>query len=57
MVLERCSLITSNSIVGAGSIVTKNIDTKGVYAGIPARFIHMLSETENEDLLLDTSMS
>lgn len=55
MVLEGCSLITSNSIIGAGSIVTKDIESKGLYAGVPARCIRMLPDAEKEELLTDTS--
>ena len=31
--------ICSNVVIGAGAVVTKNIDKPGVYAGNPARFI------------------
>ena len=31
--------ITSGCVVGAGSVVTKNLDVKGIYAGNPARLI------------------
>lgn len=50
MILEGCSQITSGSVVGAGSIVTKDIHTKGLYAGVPAHFIRMRSEAEKEEV-------
>lgn len=31
--------ICNNVVIGAGSVVTKNIDQPGVYAGNPAKFI------------------
>lgn len=31
--------ICSNSVIGAGSVVTKNIDQAGTYVGVPARLI------------------
>ena len=31
--------ISSNIIIGAGSVVTKSLQKPGVYAGVPARFI------------------
>jgi acetyltransferase-like isoleucine patch superfamily enzyme len=31
--------ICDNVVIGAGSVVTKNIDKSGVYAGNPAKFI------------------
>jgi acetyltransferase-like isoleucine patch superfamily enzyme len=31
--------ICDNVVIGAGSVVTKNIDTPGVYAGNPAKFL------------------
>ncbi|MAJ86039.1 MAG: UDP-3-O-(3-hydroxymyristoyl)glucosamine N-acyltransferase, partial [Candidatus Pelagibacter sp.] len=34
--------ICSKVIIGAGSVVTKNIDKSGVYAGNPAKFIRKL---------------
>lgn len=36
--------ICSNVVIGAGSVVTKDIKTSGVYAGNPARFIKTLSD-------------
>lgn len=32
-------VIGDNSIIGAGSIVTKNIPDNEVWAGVPAKFI------------------
>lgn len=54
IILEGCSQIASDSIIGAGSIVTKDIDIKGLYLGVPARFKRMLPESEKEELLADT---
>jgi acetyltransferase-like isoleucine patch superfamily enzyme len=34
--------ICDNVVIGAGTVVTKNIDKTGVYAGNPARFIRNL---------------
>ena len=31
--------VGSNCVIGAGSIVTKDLPSNGVYAGIPARYI------------------
>ncbi len=31
--------ICSNSVIGAGAVVTKDIDKPGIYAGNPAKFI------------------
>lgn len=35
--------ICNNVVIGAGSVVTKNINAPGVYAGNPAKFIKTLS--------------
>ena len=34
--------ISEGCVIGAGSVVTKNLDKKGVYAGNPARLIRKL---------------
>ncbi len=34
--------ICSGSIIGAGSVVTKNIKKKGIYAGNPAKFLRKI---------------
>jgi acetyltransferase-like isoleucine patch superfamily enzyme len=34
--------ITDHVVIGAGAVVTKNIDKPGVYAGNPARLIRAL---------------
>ncbi|GAA3535785.1 transferase [Aeromicrobium flavum] len=34
--------IAPGTVVGAGSLVTKSLETPGVYAGVPARFIRPL---------------
>ena len=34
--------IASGCVIGAGSVVTKNCDIKGIYAGNPARLIRKL---------------
>ena len=36
--------IGNNVVIGAGSVVTKNLPSDGVYAGCPARFIESISE-------------
>lgn len=35
--------ICDNVVIGAGSVVTKNIDNPGVYAGNPAKFLRKIS--------------
>ena len=35
--------ICHNSVIGAGAVVTKNIKTPGIYAGVPAKKIKELS--------------
>ncbi|MBE2170230.1 MULTISPECIES: acyltransferase [unclassified Cobetia] len=39
IITENCTEIGSNSIVAAGSVVTKNIPSGCLYAGNPAKFI------------------
>lgn len=39
--------ICDRVVIGAGSVVTKDIDRPGVYAGNPARFLRPLQEKEN----------
>ena len=34
--------IVSGAVIGAGSIVTKNINKKGIYAGNPAKFLRKI---------------
>ena len=34
--------ICKGSVIGAGSVVTKNIKKKGIYAGNPAKFIRKI---------------
>lgn len=36
--------IGDNVVVGAGSIVTKSLESNGIYAGVPARKIKTLEE-------------
>lgn len=38
-VLEGASVIASNSIIGAGAVLTKSIEVSGIYAGVPARLV------------------
>ncbi len=40
--------ICDNAVVGAGSVVTKDIDEPGVYAGNPARFLSPLPSRAGE---------
>ena len=39
--------ITSQSIIGIGSVVTKNLTKKGIYYGSPARFKREKKKNEN----------
>ena len=36
--------ICKGAVVGAGSVVTKDINVKGIYAGNPAKLIRILDE-------------
>ena len=36
--------ICHNAVIGAGAVVTKNINTPGIYAGVPAKKIKELSD-------------
>ena len=36
--------IGKNSIIGAGSVVTKNVEPNSIYAGNPAKFVKKLDE-------------
>ena len=38
--------IGKNSIIGAGSVVTKNVEPNSIYAGNPAKFVKKLDEQE-----------
>jgi len=42
--------IGDNVVIGAGSVVTKNLESNGVYAGVPAKFIKSLSDYKNSSL-------
>ena len=37
-VVHNCKSITDNIVVAAGSVVSRNLDNSGIYAGNPARF-------------------
>lgn len=37
--------ICAGSVIGAGSVVTRDISIRGVYAGVPARLIRRLGES------------
>jgi len=39
-------IIGENCLVGAGSVVTKNTNPKGVYIGVPAQYIEDVKEEE-----------
>jgi len=41
-------IIGENCLIGAGSVVTKNTNPKGVYIGVPARYI---KEVEKDEIL------
>jgi acetyltransferase-like isoleucine patch superfamily enzyme len=40
--------ICSNVVIGAGSVVTKEIKTSGIYAGNPARFLRRVSDQPSQ---------
>ncbi len=40
--------ICDNVVIGAGSVVTKNITKPGIYAGNPARFLRSIDTTTNQ---------
>lgn len=40
--------ICDNVVIGAGSVVTKNITKPGIYAGNPARFFRSIDKTSNQ---------
>jgi len=42
-------IIGENCLIGAGSVVTKNTNNKGIYIGVPAKYI---SEVVDEEILL-----
>ncbi|WP_166376192.1 acyltransferase [Pseudoalteromonas sp. Z9A4] len=42
--------IGSNVVVGAGSIITKDLDSDGVYAGVPAKYIKSLADYKKSSL-------
>lgn len=35
----QCVEIGQNCVIGAGGVVTKNLDSNGVYVGVPAKFL------------------
>ncbi|NES83027.1 MAG: gamma carbonic anhydrase family protein [Moorea sp. SIO2B7] len=43
--------VGANSIIGAGCIVTKDVEPRSLMVGIPARRLRGVSETEAEELL------
>jgi acetyltransferase-like isoleucine patch superfamily enzyme len=42
--------IDSNVVIGAGSVVTKNVSSNTVFAGNPAHFIHSLDEYREKSI-------
>ena len=46
IILPSCHYIGRNSIVGAGSVVTKDIPDDSVYAGNPAVFVRRINEED-----------
>jgi len=49
VILDKVS-ICSNVTIGAGSVVTRDINVPGVYVGIPAKKIHHKQNQINDDL-------
>jgi carbonic anhydrase/acetyltransferase-like protein (isoleucine patch superfamily) len=43
--------VGAGSMIGAGSIVTKDVPARSLMVGVPARRVRELSEAETEDLL------
>jgi acetyltransferase-like isoleucine patch superfamily enzyme len=41
--------ICDDTVIGAGSVVTRDIDEPGIYAGNPARFLAPLPATSDSD--------
>lgn len=50
-ILNGCTSIGNGAVIGAGSVVTKNIDAYGIYAGNPARLIHYRFPKQIQDEL------
>ena len=46
IILPGVSYIGENAVIGAGSVVTKDVEKNCVVAGNPARVIRMLEEEE-----------
>ena len=53
VVLENVSNIASSSVIGAGAVLTKNIEIPGVYGGVPAKLIRELSQEKIESYALN----
>lgn len=47
--------VCDDVVIGAGSVVTKNIDKPGVYAGNPARLVRQLPSRRGGDTSTETS--
>lgn len=47
--------ICDDVVIGAGAVVTKNIDKPGVYAGNPARLVRQLPSRRGGDISTETS--
>lgn len=54
-VLPGCT-IGNNSIVGAGSVVTKSIPENEIWAGVPARKIRAINFNHQQNNLFDSSL-
>ncbi|GGC97275.1 acyltransferase [Halopseudomonas salina] len=44
IILENCQLVSANSIIAAGSVLTKSCTDRGIYGGVPAKLIKRLNE-------------
>lgn len=55
IILASCQKIGSNSVIGAGSVVTEDVPKNEVWAGNPARFIRDINERQEKTQQIDFS--